>query len=429
MTAVEKMEKLANVKSGVTPELEKLYHDTDNCVRCGRCTAVCPTYKATRKEMMSARGRVHLARKYLEGSLGVSKTFKLYNDLCLGCGACLEVCPPKIKTDELVGLIKQDIFGKQGHSLDEMMMLKSCSYPQSFRWIVKMIDLNKQLGLVHLLPPELKAKANMFPPAPDKTLRDLVKGVELTRGGGRTKVGYYPGCLTQSLYPDVGMAVVEVLINHGYDVVIPPETVCCGLPHKEGGEHSEHRRLAGKNIEFFASQGVDYIVTNCGTCTHALKEYGHLFTHDPAMADKAGEFAAKTRDIMDFLTEVAGLKAGPRSLGGIKVTYHDSCHLSRRLGVVKQPRKLLAALPGLTFEEMPKANWCCGAAGSYSFKHPATARQILEQKMANVAATGAQVVTAGCPSCLMQLDYGKREFGVDCLVKHPVQLLADTFYN
>jgi glycolate oxidase iron-sulfur subunit len=88
---------------------------------------------------------------------------------------------------------------------------------------------------------------------------------------------------------------------------------------------------------------------------------------------------------------------------------------------------LLSAVPGVTFAEMPKANCCCGAAGSYGFKHPDIARKILEQKMENVRSTGAQVITAGCQGCLMQLDYGRREFGLDCSVKHPIELLARTY--
>jgi glycolate oxidase iron-sulfur subunit len=76
---------------------------------------------------------------------------------------------------------------------------------------------------------------------------------------------------------------------------------------------------------------------------------------------------------------------------------------------------------------MPKANWCCGAAGSYGFKHPAIARKILEQKMENCRSVEAQVITAGCLGCLMQLDYGRREFGLDCSVKHPIELLARTY--
>lgn len=423
---MEKMEKLAEMKPGISPELAALYHDTDSCVRCGRCTAVCPTYKATRKEMMSARGRVHLARKYLEGKLGLSKAYKLYNDLCLGCGACLEVCPPKIRVDELIGLIRQDFIASQGHSLDELMMLKSCSHPQSFRWIVKMIDLNKRLGLVHLLPGELKSKADMFPPAVRESLQEALKKVAPVAGDG-PKVGYYPGCLTNSLYPHIGVDVVRVLQHHGYNVVIPHDTVCCGLPHKAAGEHAEHRREARENIEFFLAKGVDYIVTNCATCTHALKEYGNLFESDAVLGAKAAVFSSKCHDIMEFLTDVSGLKVGPRSLGGIKVTYHDSCHLHRRLKVAKQPRQLLAVLPGVTFTEMPKANWCCGAAGSYGFKHPAIARKILEQKMGNCRSVEAQVITAGCLGCLMQLDYGRREFGLDCSVKHPIELLARTY--
>jgi len=421
------MEKLASIQSGMNPELEKIYYQTDTCVRCGRCTAVCPTYKATRKETMSARGRIFLARKYLEGSLPLSKTFALYNDLCLGCQACLEVCPPKIETDKLISLIKQDIIDKQGIPLDSKIMLKICSHPQAFHWIVRLLDFNKKAGIVHLLPHEFQNRANMFPAAPSKTFLEIIRAEPVKTGGGKLKVGYYPGCLTNALYPELGLAVIKVLQQHGCDVVVPNETVCCGLPHKAGGEHGEHRRLARKNIEFFFGQDVDYIVTNCGTCTRAFKEYIDIFEHDAQMAAKAKQFVEKSRDIMEFLTDIAGLTVGSKSMGGIRVTYHESCHLNRGLRVSKQPRKILESLPGATFVEMPRANWCCGGAGSFSFKHPDTARKILRQKMGDLQSTEAQVITAGCQGCMMQLSYGTREFGVKCIVKHPIELLALTY--
>jgi glycolate oxidase iron-sulfur subunit len=421
------MEKLENIQPGMNPELVKIYYQTDTCVRCGRCTAVCPTYKTTRKETMSARGRIFLARKYLEGSLDLSKTFKLYNDLCLGCQACLEVCPPKIETDKLISLIKQDIIDKQGISLDSRMMLKICSHPRAFHWIVKLLDFNKKVGIVRLLPHEFQIRTNMFPAASSKTFLELFEAQPVKTGRGKLKVGYYPGCLTNALYPELGLAVLKVLQQHDCDVVVPDEIVCCGLPHKAGGEHEEQRKLARKNIEFFFGHDVDYIVTNCGTCTRAFKEYTDIFEHDTQMLVKARQFVEKSRDIMEFLTDTVGLNIGPKSLGGIRVTYHESCHLNRGLRVSKQPRKLLQSLPGVKFIEMPRANWCCGGAGSFSFKHPDTALKILGQKMEDLQSTGAQVLTAGCQGCLMQLGYGTREFEITCSVKHPIELLALTY--
>jgi len=424
---MEKLEKLASIQPGMNQELEKVYYQTDTCVRCGRCTAVCPTYKATRKEMMSARGRIFLARKYMEGNLELSRTFKLYNDLCLGCQACLEVCPPKIETDKLISLIKQDIIDKQGIPLDSKMMLKICSHPQAFHWIVKVLDFNKKAGIVQLLPQALQTRANMFPAASSTTLLEILETEPIRPGDRKFKVGYYPGCLTNALYPNLGLAVIKVLQHHGCEVIIPTETVCCGLPHKAGGEQGEYIRLARKNIEFFSQQDVDYIVTNCGTCTRAFKEYLDIFKDDPQMMAKARLFVEKSRDIMDFLSDVTGLNVGSKSLGGIRVTYHDSCHLNRGLKVSKQPRKLLTSLPGVNFVEMPRASWCCGGAGSFSFKHPGTAKKILQQKMGDLQSTEAEILTAGCQGCLMQLSYGTREFGIESLVKHPVELLALTY--
>jgi glycolate oxidase iron-sulfur subunit len=104
-------------------------------------------------------------------------------------------------------------------------------------------------------------------------------------------------------------------------------------------------------------------------------------------------------------------------------TYHDPCHLSRYQKLVKQPRALLAQVPGLEFRELPEADWCCGGAGSYTLLHHDKSMQILARKMENVRTTGASILVTACPSCLMQLRYGATRFGVPVEVLHVSQVL------
>lgn len=202
-------------------KLSELYHQSDSCVRCGRCTSVCPTYRVTHREPMVARGRIWLARQFVEGRLSPSATLKLYNDLCLGCQACRAVCPPKIKVDELVAEIKQTMQQGQGRTLEDMMLLQACSHPQSFRYLVKTLDLSRRTGAHTLLPQDLREKIRMFPPAAPRTFMDWLRRRRMRRASGRRKVGYFPGCLTDSIFPGIGMAVMEVLERQGIEVVVP----------------------------------------------------------------------------------------------------------------------------------------------------------------------------------------------------------------
>jgi glycolate oxidase iron-sulfur subunit len=376
---------------------------------------------------MVARGRVWLARQFVEGRLGPSSTLKLYNDMCLGCQACRAACPSGIKVDELVSEVKHSIQGRLGLTLGERMMLKACSHPQSFRYLVGALDLSRRMGTTRLLPKNLRQKIRMLPQPPPRSFMDWIRLRETQDIGGAPRIGYFPGCLINSIFPGIGMAVLKILRLQGAGVVVPPEILCCGQPHRAAGELAETRRLAVSTMNFFLDREVDFIVTSCGSCGSSLREYAADFRDDPVWRGPAERFAEKCRDIMEYLVDVAGLRVGPRALPEMRVSYHDSCHLRRRLEIIAQPRKLLASLPGAGYAEMPRADWCCGAAGSYGFKHPEVAGKILEQKTADARSVRPNVVTAGCPSCLMALKYGSSVFDGNYDVCHPVELLAATF--
>jgi len=167
-------------------------------------------------------------------------------------------------------------------------------------------------------------------------------------------------------------------------------------------------------------------VTDCASCCHALKNYAKYTALSEDLSEQAKEFAGKVYDINQFLVDEAGLRVGTKALPQAAVTYHDSCHLNRNLNVTSQPREILKAIPGLEFKEMPEADWCCGAAGSFSIKYQDVSQKILERKTENIASTEAAYASAGCPACMMQLDYGSRHFAKSYQVKHPIQFLAET---
>lgn len=409
----------------IKEELKKFYYQTDNCVRCGRCSTVCPTFAVSNKETMLARGRIRLAREYVEKKLEPSRRFKLYNDLCLGCNACVEVCPPRIGVANLLGLIKADIVAEEGQNLLESIMLKKVlNSPQSFRKVIALLGIYAKTGMNNLLPESISSKGRMLPQIPVKSFFEQYRPGNGNNNKKKYRIGYFVGCLTNALFPDVALDAIRVLEHHGCDVFISPEINCCGLPQRAAGDIEESNRLAQKNIEIFLKEKVDFIVTDCGTCGNALKQYSEYFSDNTAVDAKS--FSSKVRDINELLVDITGVQAGKSIQKGITVTYHESCHLNRGQKVSRQPRELLKAIPGIRYLEMPEANWCCGAAGSFSIKHQDVASKILERKVNNIKSTGAQYVTAGCPACLMYLDFGRREYGINYTVKHPVQLLAQT---
>jgi len=172
--------------------------------------------------------------------------------------------------------------------------------------------------------------------------------------------------------------------------------------------------------------GLDAIVSECGSCSAHLKDYGDLLKGDPAHAQQAAALAKKIQSFSEFLVAI-GSKPSVGRLAGT-VTYHDPCHLSSRFAkITAQPRKLLKSVAGMTYTELPEADWCCGAAGSYTFLHHQEATGVLDRKMANVEKTGAGILATECPACIMHLSYGARRKGLAVQVRHVSQILDQAY--
>jgi glycolate oxidase iron-sulfur subunit len=208
-------------------------------------------------------------------------------------------------------------------------------------------------------------------------------------------------------------------------VAIPAGQGCCGALHLHSGLRQEARQLARRNIDALNEGGFDAIITNAAGCGSTLKEYHELLDDDPEYAAKARQFSAKMRDVTEFL---ASLDLN-RQMGAVDavVTYQDSCHLAHGQRVRSAPRKLLGAIPGLTFREMPGADICCGSAGIYNVVQNEMSNAILKSKMTGVNATRAAIVATANPGCMIQLQAGVRQYGSGQRVMHVVELLDEAY--
>jgi len=275
--------------------------------------------------------------------------------------------------------------------------------------------------VLNLLPYNLGKTAQLPPTLPISPLRRRLPEVTPARGERRYRAGFFLGCAQSLVFAEGSAAAVRVLSRNGAEVVTPKGTVCCGMPAMAYGDLDTALKLARQNIDAFEQAGVDVIVTDCATCGETGKQYKEWLKHDQVYAEKAKAYSDRFRDISEFLAEIPL----DDRLGEVKtkVTYHDPCHLVRGQGVSTQPRDLLKMIPGIEFVEMKEANWCCGGAGTYAMTHHEMSMKILDRKMANAAATDAEVIASGCPSCQMQLGYGVRRAGLSMQVTHPIVLL------
>jgi len=236
------------------------------------------------------------------------------------------------------------------------------------------------------------------------------------------RVGLFATCLVDLFRPSVGFAAVKLLEDAGCAVEVPQQT-CCGQPAYNSGDRATAKAIASKIIEDFAS--FDYVVAPSGSCAGMMKKhFPLLFKDDPDCAAKADHFAAKTYELVSFLTEVLGVTAVNSSFPR-KVTYHDSCSGLRELGIELQPRHLLASVRGLDLVEMQESQICCGFGGAFAVKYDEISAAIADQKAMNIEASGAPVLLAGDLGCLMNMAGRLSRRGSAVEVRHVAEILAD----
>jgi L-lactate dehydrogenase complex protein LldE len=231
-------------------------------------------------------------------------------------------------------------------------------------------------------------------------------------------------CLVDIFYPEVGVSIVRLLRRFGVTVDFPSGQTCCGLPLFNSGYHREAARVARRTIKLFS--GSEHVVVPSGSCAWMVKkEYPGLMRDDPKTRAEAEALAGRTYELSQFLVKVLKVTSVETDFKG-RVTYHDSCHLLRGLGESRSPQQLLGRLPGVELMELPGADECCGFGGSFSVRLPEVSTAILDKKLANVEATGADYLVACDAGCLMQMGGGLSRKGSRVKAVHLAQILAGT---
>jgi L-lactate dehydrogenase complex protein LldE len=219
------------------------------------------------------------------------------------------------------------------------------------------------------------------------------------------------------------VATVKVLRHLGVDVAFPEDQTCCGQIGFNGGYRPEAADVARHFIETF--EGYQHIVAPSGSCASMIKVYyAELFADDSEMLGRAKAVGAKTYELTDFIVNVLGVTEVGGTSAGL-VTYHDACHLLRELGFAKEPRTLIEGVRGVEIQEMEKSDACCGFGGLFSVKFPEISTAMLDDKLQNVADTGASCVVANDCGCLMHMRGAMRRAGSPVRAQHIAELLAE----
>jgi len=405
------------------------------CIRCGTCRSVCPVFQVSDNENTTARGKVKLLEAVSEGKLTLTPELQARMSKCLLCKACAVGCPSGVKTDELFLSARRALAAQNGLPLAKRLAFTGLTYRKLFDLGLKMGSLFQ--GLVFKDAPDGRGKLariplpgaglgqrRIIPPLATTPLRSRVPEIN-TVAAPKARVAFYTGCMLNYVYPESGEAIVKILKAHNVEVVIPAKQSCCGTPAFTSGDYQVGRYLAEENVKLLAAGNYDGIITGCASCGAALKhEYGAII-EDPEIKQLWENMSEKVKDITEFVVG-EGIKQDLREVRA-KITYHDPCHLVRGMGVSKEPRQLLQALPGVDYAEMKDAAKCCGAGGTFSMSHYDVSRTINDWKLDNAEKTGATILATGCSACRMHITDGLGQRHSQMKVVHTAEIIAKAY--
>lgn len=398
------------------------------CVKCGVCQAHCPTYLVGKREGAVARGKISLAAALLDGEIGLDERLQEDISMCLMCGSCVEKCPNKVPTHEIVGAIRRGITEQQGLSLvgkgvsallGSGPLMKTLSKGGALLSPLVLKKVPESSGLRLRFPSPLM-KDRTVPKIAFRNLFDRVS--EYTEGRpAKPVIGFFAGCSITYAYPEIGEYMVNILKAMGFSIYLPREQKCCGIPALSSGDGKLVEELAEANVKAFQKREVDYIITACASCNGGIGEYYKTMKGD------CSEFTGKVIDFSVFLEQeglFAQLAEMKKWQQRKRVTYHDPCHLKTQ-GITRPPRELLKSLPNVEFVEMERANSCCGLGGTFSVYHYEESKAIGARKVAGLIESKAAYIATACPGCIMQLQDIINHAGLTVKSVHILELLAE----
>jgi len=462
-------------------ELGELNKEVKDCLRCGKCKAVCNTHVPRANLLYSPRDKILSTGLIIEAFLyeeqtrrGISiRHFAEMNDVadhCTVCHKCLNPCPVNIDFGD-VSILMRKLLKDNGKKRSSLGTQVSIAYlnmtdPRVVRlmrkyligWGYKLQRIGNQ-WYRKLLP----ASQEKLPPAttgkmalttqvvhfvkkpmpgniPRQTMRELLnlednKTVPVIRDAGKISdesdaVFYFPGCGSERLFSQIAMATLAMLYDIGVQTVLPPGYLCCGYPQTASGDDAKGKQISVNNQVLFhrVANTLNYmdiktVLVSCGTCTDQLEKYRFhkIFP------------GCRLLDIHEYLMEKGVTVNQPAD---VKYIYHDPCHTPLK---TYSPGKVTRAL---LKQEVPVSDRCCGEAGTFAIARPDIATQVRFRKQEELHKgiqnlTGQPVVEDGkvklltsCPACQQGLSRYQPETGLSTdyiVVELAKQVLGDNW--
>jgi len=412
--------------------LQELDDLLTRCMRCGMCQAQCPVFARTGQEADVTRGKLALlsglSREILKDPAQVQDKL----NRCLLCGTCEANCPSGVRVTDIFLRARAILNGYLGLSPSQRFIFRRMlTRPRLMNSLVSMGALFQGLfsreadrvigtSCARFNAPLIRDRH--FKKLARKPLHRQVPGLDTPAGSSGIKVAFFPGCITDKVFPEVGQAALRIFKHHQVGVYMPPGQACCGIPALSSGEAQAFSSLVRQNVELLSGGNWDYLLTPCATCTATMR----LLWPEYHRGSLGRVITDNILDVSQFLVDILGVKPGSESNEKIPVAYHDPCHLINSLKVTEQPRAVIAAGGIYRTAELPGGPSCCGSGGSFNIKHYQLSRDIGREKARDIAATGAGMAATSCPACMLQLaDMMSREH-VSLPIKHVLEIYAES---
>ncbi|MFN3172441.1 MAG: glycolate oxidase subunit GlcF [Hyphomicrobiales bacterium] len=396
------------------------------CVHCGFCTATCPTYSILGDELDSPRGRIYLMKNMLENDQPADEKTVKHIDRCLSCLSCMTTCPSGVHYMHLVDHARAHIENTYKRPWHDRLIRETLAFvlpfPNRFRLSLLAALFAKPFApIMSRMGGPFARLGAMLSLAPTKVpARGPEPGTSFAPEAATAgRVVLLSGCAQPVLNPGINQATIDLLTRKNIEVVLPKGEGCCGaLVHHMGKEEkslADARRNVDAWMREVESGGLDAIIITASGCGTTIKDYGHMLRLDPAYAEKAAKVSALACDITEYLERID--LGAPTQVSGLTLAYHSACSMQHGQKITTTPKTLLKAA-GFTVKDVPQGHLCCGSAGTYNIMQPQIARQLRDNKVANIESTNPELIATGNIGCMTQIGTG-----TDLPIIHTVQLL------
>ncbi|MGE5389722.1 MAG: (Fe-S)-binding protein [Deltaproteobacteria bacterium] len=397
--------------------VEEYADQITKCSHCSYCQASCPVFLQELVESVLPRNRIEvILRSVIDKSMPLSPRALEIIDRCLLCTNCTQGCSSQVPIDEIVVAARAAINEQKGGlaGVKNLVMGK----------MLKQRGLTALMGRAGAMAQKVGIGTKDMPLLAGKTFDKYYSGTVKAEGATRGRVAYFVGCGTNFMFPDTGVATVNVLTRNGIEVIIPEGQVCCGIPSMAEGDIKSAREMVQINVSIFSKLEVDAIVTDCTSCGMMFKEkFGKMLEADDPLQNVVNEMASRVWEATDYLNSV-GLTSTPGSLEG-SFTYHVPCHRAWSPTVRHAPRQVLTQISGAEFRELENPERCCGAAGAFYMDHRELSEGIRSNRVRDIEENGADLVVTQCPVCRFYIGSALKEKGTEVI--HPMTMLARAY--